>query len=80
MSHGDKVDDEHNFSSSDGQSVREDHSDVRGHAMGMCLRSQGYLGGAFPLVDFPYNNSYQESIRMAPDEALYGRPCRSWVS
>ena len=53
MSHGDKVDDEHNFSSSDGQSVREDHSDVRGHAMGMCLRSQGYLGGAFSLGGFP---------------------------
>src|SRR4051812_1799361 len=34
------------------------------------------------LVEFVYNNSYQASIRMAPFEALYGRPCRSplcWV-
>ena len=30
-----------------------------------------------PLVEFPYNNSYQESIQMTPYEALYGRPCRS---
>ena len=29
-----------------------------------------------PLVEFPYNNSYQASIQMAPYEALYGRPCR----
>ena len=31
----------------------------------------------FPLVEFAYNNSYQESIQMAPYEALYGRSCRS---
>ena len=31
----------------------------------------------FPLVEFAYNISYQESIQMAPYEALYGRPCRS---
>ena len=28
-----------------------------------------------PLVEFAYNNSYQESIQMAPYEALYGWPC-----
>ena len=32
-SHGDTVDDEHNFSSSDRWSVRVNHPDVRGHAM-----------------------------------------------
>ena len=31
----------------------------------------------FPLMEFAYNNSYQVSVRMAPYEALYGRPCRS---
>ena len=34
------------------------------------------------LVEFSYNNSYQESIRMAPFEALYGRKRRTplhWV-
>ena len=30
-----------------------------------------------PLVEFAYNYSYQASIKMAPYEALYGRPCRS---
>ena len=30
-----------------------------------------------PLVEFAYNNGYQASIRMAPCEALYGRPYRS---
>ena len=34
------------------------------------------------LAEFSYNNSYQESIRMAPYEALYARKCRTplnWV-
>jgi hypothetical protein len=30
-----------------------------------------------PLVEFSYNNSYQESIKMTPFEALYGRRCRT---
>ena len=33
-------------------------------------------------MEFSYNNSYQASIKMAPYEALYGRPCRSpscWI-
>jgi hypothetical protein len=28
-----------------------------------------------PLAEFSYNNSYQESIKMAPFEALYGQRC-----
>jgi hypothetical protein len=28
-----------------------------------------------PLAEFSYNNNYQESIKMAPCEALYGRRC-----
>ena len=34
------------------------------------------------LAEFSYNNSYQESIRMATLEALYGKKCRTplnWV-
>jgi hypothetical protein len=30
-----------------------------------------------PLAEFSYNNSYQECIKMAPFEALYGRRCRT---
>jgi transposase InsO family protein len=30
-----------------------------------------------PLVKFAYNNSYQSTIKMAPFEFLYGRPCRT---
>ena len=32
-----------------------------------------------PLVEFSYNNNYHASIKMAPYEALCGRPCRSLV-
>ena len=41
MIHGDIVDDEHNFSSPEGRSVKEDHPDFGGHATGMRPRSQG---------------------------------------
>jgi hypothetical protein len=30
-----------------------------------------------PYAEFSYNNSYQESIKMAPFEFLYGRMCRT---
>jgi hypothetical protein len=33
-----------------------------------------------PLVEFSYNNSYQENIKMSPFEALYGWPCRTSLS
>ena len=39
MSHGDTVDDEHSFSSLDGWSVKEDHTDFRGHVASMRPRS-----------------------------------------
>ena len=41
------------------------------------LDFKGNWSNHLPLVEFTYNNSYHESIGMAPYEALYGRPCRS---
>jgi hypothetical protein len=46
------------------------------------LDHQGVLDQCLPLPEFSYNNSYQESIRMVPFEALYGCRCRSplnWI-
>jgi hypothetical protein len=41
------------------------------------LSSRGSWESWLPLAEFAYNNSYQESIKMAPFEALYGRKCRT---
>jgi hypothetical protein len=39
------------------------------------LTYQDQWDECLPLAEFSYNNSYQESIKMAPFEALYGRRC-----
>eukprot|EP00253_Pinus_taeda_P001475 PITA_01475 len=33
-----------------------------------------------PLVEFPYNNGYHESLRMSHFEALYGWSCNTLIS
>ena len=46
------------------------------------ISSKGSWEKWMPLAEFSYNNSYQESIKMAPLEALYGWKCRTplnWV-
>ena len=46
------------------------------------ISSKGSWEKWLPIAEFSYNNSYQESIRMAPFEALYGQKCRTplnWV-
>jgi hypothetical protein len=32
------------------------------------------------LIEFAYNNGYQESLKMSPFEALYGRKCNTPIS
>ena len=41
------------------------------------LDFQGSWNEKLPLIEFACNNSYHDSIKMAPYEALYGRKCRS---
>ena len=41
------------------------------------ISSKGSWDKWLPLAEFSYNNSYQESIKMAPFEVLYGRKCRT---
>ena len=46
------------------------------------ISSKGSWEKWLPLAEFSYNNSYQESIKMAPFEALYGQKCRTplnWI-
>jgi len=46
------------------------------------LSSKGSWESWLPLAEFSYNNSYRESIKIAPFDALYGRRCRTrlnWV-
>ena len=46
------------------------------------ISSKGSWEKWLPLAEFSYNNSYQESIKMAPFEALYGKKCRTplnWI-
>jgi hypothetical protein len=46
------------------------------------ISSKGSWEKWLSLAEFLYNNSYQESIKMAPFKALYGRKCRTplnWV-
>ena len=33
-----------------------------------------------PYAEFTYNNNFQSSIGMAPNEALYGQRCRSPIA
>jgi hypothetical protein len=49
---------------------------LRMHVMHQPKKWEDYL----PLVEFAYNNGYQESLKMRPFEVLYGRPCNTPVS
>jgi hypothetical protein len=46
------------------------------------MEYQGSWDKNLPWVKFSYNNSYQERLKMAPFEVLYGRRCRTplnWI-
>jgi hypothetical protein len=44
------------------------------------LEHPGSWDQNLPWVEFSYNNSYQESLKMAPFEVLYGRRCCTSVN
>ena len=48
---------------------------LRMHVMHQPKRWEYYM----PLVEFAYNNDYQESLNMSPFEVLYGRLCNTPV-
>jgi hypothetical protein len=46
------------------------------------LKHQGSWDQNLPWAEFSYNNSYQESLKMALFKVLYGRRCRTplnWI-
>jgi hypothetical protein len=46
------------------------------------LEHQGSWDQNLPSAEFSYNNSYQDSLKMAPFEVLYGRRCHTplnWI-
>jgi hypothetical protein len=46
------------------------------------MENQGSWDKHLSLAEFSYNNSYQERLKMAPFEVLYGRRCRTplnWI-
>jgi hypothetical protein len=54
------------------------------HLSSISCKKCRYVGGkdmyfmtANTYVEFSYNNSYQESLKMAPFEMLYGCRCRT---
>ena len=49
---------------------------LRMHVMHQPKKWEDYL----PLVEFAYNNSYQESLKTSHFEVLYGRLCNTPVS
>jgi hypothetical protein len=46
---------------------------LRMHVMHQPKKWEDYL----PLVEFAYNNGYQESLKMSPFKVLYGRSCNT---
>jgi hypothetical protein len=46
------------------------------------LEYQGCWDQNLPCAEFSYNNSYQETLKMAPFEVLYGHRCHTplnWI-
>jgi hypothetical protein len=69
-----------NFSSTyhpqtDGQTVRTNQL-LEDMLRACALKHGGSWDRSLPYAEF-YNNSYQDSLKMSPFEALYGRKCKT---
>jgi transposase InsO family protein len=65
----------------DGQTER-DNQILEDMLRACVLEHQGSWDQILPWAEFSYNNSYQESLKMAPFEVLYGRRCHTplnWI-
>jgi hypothetical protein len=65
----------------DGQAERLNHV-LEDMLSASVMEHQGSWDKNLPWVVFSYNKSYQERLKMAPFEALYGRRCRTplnWI-
>jgi hypothetical protein len=75
----DSMDTKLNFSSAyhpqtDGQTERTNQ--VLEDMLRACaLKHGGIWDKSLPYAEFSYSNSYQDSLKMSPFEALYGRKC-----
>jgi hypothetical protein len=70
-----------NFSSAfhpqtDGQTERTNQI-LKDMLRACALQDQSGWDTRLPYVEFSYNNSYHDSLKMSPFQALYGRSCRT---
>jgi hypothetical protein len=59
---------------------QKSENSVRRHVEDVCRASSSEWEEYLPLVEFTYNNGYQESLNMIMFEVLYGRNCRVTIS
>jgi hypothetical protein len=62
------------LSSLDGQTERSNHI-LENMPRACALQYRRSWDNSLPYAEFSYNNSYQESLKMASFEMLYGRRC-----
>jgi hypothetical protein len=60
----------------DGQTERVNHI-LEGLLRACALQYRRSWDKSLPYTEFSYNNNYQESLKMAPFEMLYGRRCQT---
>jgi hypothetical protein len=73
----DSLDPQFSLSPADGWPNLASHQILEDMLRTYVLENQGSWDQNLPWAEFSYINSYQESLKMAPFEVLYGRRCRT---